>query len=360
MSKTTMRVLKERADRPMDDHALETLVGVAIAAWTFGLLVFTHATVGQLPFSRDFSLGTCCQAVALGCLIAAIASKRFDFKPAGLVGLGVLLFSSISIWNKSQDLRLLVLALLVVAARGMDMRRLLRFFAGAAALALLCVTTLAVTGVTTVRVDPTLAFGFASAKTVACLLLGITSALCLTVEDRRMRIPCAVVCLVCAALAMFILKVRSYAVFMALVGVLVVFQDVIARRLSGIMAHREFGWFMAAAPIVLFCLCQDSDKYFTFASFLGGGYKALLTQYGTASLCCFAVVYVRAALLADRGERTTLAWLLLCVYFVACAFDANTVYLEFNGLLLFLTLGTGRSVISVPAPAVMQSEQGGE
>lgn len=360
MNKTTMRTPKRRSERPVDDHALETLVGVAIAVWTFGQLVFTHATVGQLALVRDFSLGTCCQAIALGCLVAAIASRRFDFKPVGLVGLGVLLFSSISIWSKSQDLRLLVLALLIVAARNMDMRCLLRFFVGGAVSALLCVTVLAVLGVSAIRVNPEFSFGFASAKTVACLLFAIVSALSLLAEDRRTRIVCAVVCVVCAVVAMFVLRVNSYAIFMVLVGEFVVFQDVLGCRLARIMAHREFGWFMAAVPIVLFCLCQDSDKYFTFASFLGGGYKALLTQYGTASLCCFAVVYVRAALLADRGERTTLAWLLLCVYFVACVFDANTVYLEFNGLLLFLTLGTDRGVISVPAPAVMQSEQGGE
>lgn len=359
MSNTTMRALKERAERPMSDHALETLVGVAIAAWTFGQLVFTHATVGQLSIARDFSLGTCCQAVALGCLIAAIASRRFVFEPAGLVGLGVLLFSSITVWNKLQDLRLLVLALLIIAARNMDMRRLLRFFVGSALLALLCVTALAFMGVTMIKFDPTPSFGFTSAKVVACLLLGIVSALCLLANGRRTRIICAVTCLVCAAVAMLVLKVRSYAIFMTAVAVLVVCQDMLARRLSRIMAHREFGWFMAALPIVLFCLCQDSGKFFAFASNIGGGYKALLAQYGMAALCCFAMVYVRTAMIASRDERSTFAWLLFCVYLVACAFDVNTAYLEFNGLLLFLALGVGRGVFGA-APETRPSVQGGE
>ena len=344
MSKKTLGALRERGDRPMGNRALETLVGVAIAAWTFGLLVFTHATVGQLPFARTYSLGTCCQAAALGCLIASIAGRRFDFKPAGLAGLGVLLFVAITIWSKSQDLRLLVLALLVIAARGMDMRRLLRFFVGSAVLALLCVTALAVLGITTVKFDPMPSFGFTSAKIVACLLFGIVSAFCLLANDRLTRRICAATCLVCAVVVIVVLKVRSYAIFMALVAVLVLFQDVLARRLSRAMAHREFGWFMSVVPIALFCLCQDSGKYFAFAASIGGAYKSLLAQYGMTALCCFAVVYVRAALLANRDERTTFAWLLLCVYFAACSFDANTVYLEFNGLLLFLAIGTGRGL----------------
>ena len=101
-----------------------------------------------------------------------------------MVGVGSFLFVAITVWDKLKDTRLLALALLVVAARQMDLRRLLRFYVGGAAVALLTVTALAVLGVTTIKLEPSLCFGFSNAKTVACLLMGIANAICI-VEDGR-------------------------------------------------------------------------------------------------------------------------------------------------------------------------------
>lgn len=360
MNKNSLRALRERADGPMDGHAIETLVGVAVAAWTFGQIVFVHATVGQLPFAREFSLGVCCQAVALGCLIAAIASRRFEFEPAGLVALGVFLFVVITFWNKSKDPRLLVLALLVIAARRMNLRRLLRFYAGGAVAALLCVLALAVFGVTTIKYTPSPGFGFANVKTVGCLLMGIVAAICIIEDKRDMRIPCFVLCLACAAVTVIVLRTMSYAVFMVIIGACVLGRDVLTRFASRLMAHREFGWFMAALPIVLFCLCQDTGKLFPFASFVKGGYSSVLGQYGFAALCCFAMVYVRAALLADRGHRTTFTWAMLLMYLLLLTSEPNLMYLEFNGLLVFLALGADKGVMGLCEPRIRAHERGGE
>ena len=360
MGKNSLRALRERADRPMDDHALETLVGVAVAIWTFGQLVFVHGTVGQLPFAREFSLGVCCQSVALGCLIAAIASRRFEFEPAGLAGLGVLLFVTITVWSKLKEPRLLVLALLIIAARQMDLRRLMRFYLGGAVAALLVVTALAAFGIATITYDSQPGYGFGNAKVVGCLLMGIVVAACIIEGRRDMRIPCLALCLVCAGVALLVLRLKSYAVIMALIAACVLFQDSLTRFASGIIARREFSWFMAALPIVLFCLCQDTAKFYPFASFIGGGYKSFLGQYGFAALCCFAIVSVRATLLANRGEGTVLTWTLLLICIFVLTFDENAMYLEFNGMLLFLALGAGRGVFGAREPELSASQRGGE
>ena len=225
----------------MGDYGYETLVGVADAIWTFGQLVFTHATVGELPFAREFSLGVCCSSVALGCLVAAMASGRFDFDPVGLAGLGIFLFVAITIWNKLRNPRLLVLLLLIVAARQMNLRRLLRFYVGGAVAALFVVAALALLGVTTINRNPSIGFGFANAKTVACLLMGIVAAICIAEDRRGMRVPCTVLCLLCVVVTMFVLRVRSYAVFMALMGVCVLGRDILARIAAGTLEEGSAG-----------------------------------------------------------------------------------------------------------------------
>ena len=358
MSKTSLHALRKRFDRPVGDYGHETLVGVAVAIWTFGQLVFTHATVGQLPFAREFSLGVCCASVALGCLVAAIASRQFEFEPAGLAGLGIFLFVAITVWNKLRSPRLLVLLLLIVAARQMNVRRLLRFYVGGAVAALFVVAVLAVLGVTTINLNPSIGFGFANAKTVACLLMGIVAAICISEDRRGMRVPCAVLCLLCVVVTMFVLRVRSYAVFMALMGVCVLGRDVLARFAAGLMVHREFSSFVAALPIVLFCLSQDATKFYPFASFVNGGYKSILSQYGFATLCCMAMVYVRAVLLASREQHTVLAWALLCIYLLVCVREANVTLLEFNGMLLFFALGMNKGVLGLDEPKTYSSARG--
>ena len=355
-----MRALRGRAGRSVDDRAFEMLVGVAVTAWTFGQLVFVHSAVGQLPLAREFGLGACCTAVALGCLVAAILGRKFDLEPAGLVGLGVLLFVAIVVWRKLRDPRLLVLVLLIVAARRTDLRRLLRFYVVGAVAALLVVVALAALGFATVKPGSTSGFGFTDAKTVACLIMGIVVATCVVEDGRGTRLPCVALCLACAAVAMLVLRVRSYAVYLVLVAVCVLGRDVLARLASGLMARREFSWLMAALPVALFCLCMDADKLYPIAAFVRGGYESFPERYGFAALCCLAVVYARATLLAGRGRRTVLVWALVCICLLACARDANVAYLEFDGMLLFLSLGVNKGVLGPCEPEASACWRGGE
>ena len=247
----------ESLRKPVSDRALETILGVALALWCVGEVLFEHSTFAQTLWCVANRPAQFVQALVVGCLVAILAAKRFRLGVREVALVFPLLFFALLVWGKTRDAHTLVLALAVICAQGMDLRRLARMYAVGAVFAL--VVTFAVTGWVYTK-DPAfslknLVFGryvFGYFGALACLVLCIASTLCVVLRDRRAKAALAVMCMLFAALAAVPLHSKRCALFLLLLAAIIVVDLRWPERLEATFANRWVRWVVALLPIALF------------------------------------------------------------------------------------------------------------
>ncbi len=337
------QTVRERLSAPVSERALETILGVALALWTFGEILFEHSTFAQTFWCVANRPVQYVQALVVGCLVAILAAKRFRLGVREVALMFPLLFFALLVWGKSRDPHTLVLALFAVCAQGMDLRRLARVYAAGAVVTL--VAALALTGWVYTR-DPAFSlrnvvfgryvFGYFGA--LSCLLFSIVSAACLFVRGRKARVGLAVLCVAFAALSAVPLHSKRCAVFLLLLAALIA-ADVWRGEALARVARRDVTlWAVAVLPAVLFCLVGDMRTLYG-AGFGLGAYANMTKVWGLGFSAAAALVFARAVL-SWRGRDVDPVMVgIVCLFSLLLVFEQMPMNLEFNVTLLLLAQG---------------------
>lgn len=224
-SKTNLR---DVLSKPVSSGVLEIITGIALALWVFGQIVFSRSFLAGQEWVVSSHVLSAFDAVAVGCLIAALASSGFDFKPAGVAALFGLLLSVIFVWSRNGDAHLVVLTLFLVATSGMDLRRLIRFGACAVVAGLvvgLCLSLVLLAGDSGFTVGDALSgeLSFGHPRVVANLLLCVLLALAVSgARGSLVRKVVIFACVICAVLSLAFLRAPRVAFILVLLALCVV------------------------------------------------------------------------------------------------------------------------------------------
>lgn len=337
------QTVRERLSAPVSERALETILGVALALWTFGEILFEHSTFAQTFWCVANRPVQYVQALVVGCLVAALASKRFRLGARDVALMFPLLFFALLVWGKSRDPHTLVLALFVVCVQGMDLRRLARMYAAGVVCAL--VITLAVTGWVYTK-DPAfslknLVFGrymFGYFGALSCLVLGLASALSVVVRGRRARVALALACVAFAAVSAVPLHSKRCALFLLLLSAIIAIELRWPERLEAALSNRWARWGVALLPAALFCLVSDMRMLYG-AGFGMGAYANMPKAWGLGFSLSAAVLFA-FAIVGKPGRKVQPIVLAVAVlYALLFVFEQLPMNLEFNFGLMVLALG---------------------
>ncbi len=343
----------------MAPRSIETLVAVSLVIWTLSSIIFSHATISLTPFITRRDPALICRSISIGCLIAVVACRSFKLAPAGVLWLFALLFTTITAWNTTKDLRILYFVLLLVSSYGMDTRRLLRFFVVAATAGFVLVMLMTVTGMEANKLvttpDATVwTFGFGTSQTFGSLLFGLLMVCVLLFAQDRLRVPTMALCIVAAVV--FALSTHSVLlVILSLAMAACVALDLRDESFWDNVSRRQVvRWVLAALPVVLLLLRLDSKKFYPFASQIAGAYTAFSSWFGFGVIVCLAVLYVRAILVGNFVGENRLMLPLFAIGALFLLYDGSTSYVECNGMLVMLSLGLGGMVFEPVEPMLAE------
>ena len=332
----------ESLRKPVSDRALETILGVALALWCVGEVLFEHSTFAQTLWCVANRPAQFVQALVVGCLVAILAAKRFRLGVREVALAFPLLFFSLLVWGKTRDAHTLVLALAVICAQGMDLRRLARMYAVGVVCAL--AVTFAVTGWVYTK-DPAfslknLVFGrymFGYFGALSCLVLGFASALSVVVRGRRARVALAVACVAFAAVSAVPLHSKRCALFLLLLAAIILVDLRWPERLEAALSSRWARWGVALLPAALFCLVGDMRTLYG-AGFGMGAYANMPKVWGLGFSLTVAVLFA-ISVVGKPGRTVRPVVLAVAVlYALLLVFEQLPMNLEFNFGLMALSL----------------------
>lgn len=349
--------------RSANGRVAETLVGIALAVWVFGRLVFAHSDVGTLPAMPALKPMAYVEALVFGCAVAVISMREVRMDAVGFVALGLLLATALIVRTRLKDPSLLVFALLLAASKGMRFSRLVLFgLVGVAGGVIL---------VAAIRMFPT-EFAGANRHTLARLhfagnqmvpRLAFESLACLFLVSwicrhetkasafsgyrflvSRKRLCCALFVVGCALLAVVSAVrygSRRYALLILLLGVCVIAYAVWQSELD---AGSKLPWIrlaVAVAPPLLCCVLCDFVAYYklSFMDVETGAYVSFVRNYGLLPFLLVVFLYARTVLTIDEEMSAFPLLVVFTLYGLALAFDADAAFLEMNLPLLLLSAG---------------------
>ena len=337
--------------KPISSHALEIFVGIVLALWVFGTIAFKQSVISSTDWAAAIKPYSFLLALTAGCLVASLACKGIDFELAGAVGLCCMLFAVLIYWRLANNAQPLVLALFLLAVKDMDLKRLLRFYAGGAIAGLVgsavLVAVFSTSGIADCATSPLPILGaFNEPSIIACILFSVLCALTIGSGDNpRIRIALVAACLLCAAAAFTFLHAKRCAFLIITLGVYHLANWKFADSLNSVFSRKSARWFLAALPIALFCLSNDAARFLGIGA-QTGAYSVAIPTYGYAIVVCFAVLYVRAILIGgNHGMRPAVA-VVAILYALFFLFEAFPMHLELNGALLMLSVGLGRGALA--------------
>lgn len=341
MDSPFIRWIRERAGEPLSKKSTETLVCFALIVWVGGQLLFAYSTFGSHPVISRLELSAYHQAIAVGCLTAALAGRTLDLRPLSLAFLFVALFSTLTIWRRGSDVRPILLLLFVLAAQGGDLSRLARSYVLGALGALTVIVLLASIGKLTVNTSMvagqlTSAYGFRNPARLSYLLLGILGSIALgwgKVADRPFVALCALVSSAC----FFVLHDGFVAVLALALGGCVLLADIRPALVFDIMDKQWVRWVVALLPLLLLGILNDGVKFYELP-FPKGGYRSIVGTYGYLAPLCLVLPYVIAVFRLDHTREDFLRLALCTIAALAFIGSSLPVYLEYNCTLLILTL----------------------
>ena len=339
--------LKERLSGPISSAALELFVGLTLAFWTFFRVLLVHSSLASSYWVGTNKPMQYVQAIVLGLLIAAVACKELDLKPVGMALLFCLLFSSVSLWRMEGNLNLLVLALFLVASRGMSLRRLARYYIAAViaaiAAAVLLVCAMKVRHGEFVLKDALLLrYGFENQYVMAVAIFSALAAAAMIVRKQRLKHMLMVASALCAVVAFVPLHAKRMAIFMIALGACVYLTEIKRDDLLRLLSRREVRVALAALPIALFCVSNDLAEFYSVD--LGrSGYARLVPTFGYLFTVCLGVMYARATLARPCLKGNLIVFLVVILYVLLLIIETQPIYLEFNFSLLLLGLALDQS-----------------
>lgn len=347
---------------PVSPRALETFVGIVLAVWVIGRVVLVHSVIADTNWAIWNEPYPLLLAVVVGCLVAALACKGLDLELPGIVGLCCLLFAVLAVWSKTGDARPIVLTLFLVAAKGMNLARLLRFF-GISALAAIATAALAVAVFSALgKIDDLggqlpVVRAFSEPSMIACLLFGALCAGFINLkDDMRLRVALFVACLLCAVAAFTLLHARRCGLLMAVLTVCILAESRFRDSLGAFFAKRSTSWLIAALPVALLCLTNDAFSFYAIGDQMSG-FALAVPNFGYAAVACFATLYVRAVLLGVGGNRRFAVSVVFMLYALYLLFEPFPLNLEFDCALLLLCAGLGRGVLSSDSASGQEIER---
>lgn len=336
---------------PVSAQALEAFVEIVLAFWVIGRVAFVHSAIAGTNWAAWHEPYSFVLAITIGCLIAALACKGLDLELPGIVGLCCLLFAALALWCKNGDAQPLVLALFIVAAKGMNPTRLLRFF-GISVFASIVIAALAVAVFSALgKIDgmdgrPPVVNAFDEPSMIACLLFGALCAAFINLKDSsHLHVALVIACLLCAAAAFTFLHAKRCGLLIVALAACVLADGRFRDTLYKLFSKRSTSWLVAALPIALLCLANDALSFYAIGE-RAGGFAIAIPSFGYAVVVCFATLYVRTALLGiGEGRRFAVA-IVFTLYALYLLFEPLPLNLEFNCALLLLSAGLGRGVLS--------------
>lgn len=346
--------IRQLVNEPVSDRWVNPLVGFALFVWTFGQIVFVHSNVSLLPFVVDNGIAQFHQAITVGCLVAALACRGMDFRPMGVVGLFCALFAALTVWRQAHDPHLIVMLLLVIAAKDMDVSVLARRYVYGAFVGLLVVCVCVLCGAVSknafvVQDSLVAAYGFRNVMYVPCLLFSLPMGILMGMRDAKLWRY-----VIAACLAGALVEALLGAVVLAILLLLLAGGAFVRETRPGLwlraMRGPSWRWLVALLPLALFCLCNDGAKFFGFPA-MSGALTGVLGTYGYGACACFAVLYVRSVLLMDSSGRSFTAMTCCVVCAVALLYVKPTINLEFNCVYLVLVYGVSGSSRLMPGLA---------
>lgn len=327
----------------MTQRGIETLVGVALAVWVFGQLVFSYSTFSQLYRISLLDISKFHQAIAAGCLIAAVASKSIRLRPAEIVAIFVALFATLTVWRRGGDARPVILLLFLVVSTDLDISRLARFFVAGALAAFVLVLGMAAIGKSATRFAAlegglTSAYGFDRPETLSFAHLGVLGALPLGWKKQLSWQHYGVLCLAGALVTLLVLHQPFVAVLMVGLACLVALPALRPEISDAAAQSTIFRWVVALLPVALFFIINDGMKFYNLP-FPKGGFVNCVGTYGFLAPALIAGFHARAQI--ARGDQLP-GWIELTLpipYLLAFVISMNPLFLEFNCTLLLLARG---------------------
>ena len=355
MSTFSIARLRERAEEPMTQRGIEILVGVALAVWVFGQLVFSYSTFAQVYRISLMDISKFHQAIAAGCLIAAVASKNIRLRPAEIVAIFVALFATLTVWRRGGDTRPVILLLFLIVSTDLDLSRLARFFVAGAILAFILVLGVAAIGRSATRFaitegSLTSAYGFDRPETLAFALLGTLGALPLGWKKQLSWTHFYVLCLVGAVTTLLVLHQLSVTVLMVGLACIVALPALRPTLPEAATQSTLFRWAMALLPVALFFIINDGAKFYNLP-FPKGGFTNCVGAYGFLVPALIAGLHVRTLITHDDQHPEWLEMALPIPYMLAFIVSINPLFLEFNCTLLLLARGVSPSAADDDAAA---------
>lgn len=334
--------LREKLSGPINPAALELIVGLTLALWTFFRIVLVHSSLASSYWVGMHKPMQYVQAIVLGSLITTIACKWSSLKVPSVALLFCLLLSSLTAWRMKDDLAPLALALFLVASRGMSLRRLARYYvaalAAALAAAMLLVCAMRVRhGEFSPKDALLLRYGFEDQYVIAIGIFSALSAAAMIARSSRSKRVLVVVCVLCAVVAFVSLHAKRMAIFMLALAACVYFGERRRAELLRLLSRREVRMTLAVLPVVLFCASNDLAKFYSFNAGRSG-YTMLAPTFGYLFAACLGVMHARATLARRCLKGNLLVFTVAILYTLLLLFEAQPVYLEFNYSLLLLGL----------------------
>jgi len=353
MSSNEQTVTARAFSRPVSAQMLEAFIGAALVFWLVARVVLVHSLISDsnwAVYNQPYSFAV---AVVAGCLLAALAYKGLDFELPGIVGVFCLLFGTLAFWSATGDSRPIVLVLFLVAARDMDLVRLLRFFGIGTLVAIvaaaIAVAIFAALGKLDAPDDQILLIGaFKEPSMLACLLFGALC--CVFINARgnsRICVALVIACLFCSVAAFVLLHAKRCGLLMIVLAACVFVDNRFHDSLNAAFAKRSTNWLIAALPIALFCLSNDIFKLYAIGE-QTSGFAVAVPSFGYAITACFIVLYIRAILLGSVSDQRFAFSIVFILYAFYLLLEQYPLNLEFNCSLLLLSLGFRRGVFSSP------------